>query len=409
MAGPNYQGYTAGQKLATTFGDAGDITKTYGTDFSEDRQRVEDALMARMQTQLDRDQGRLDQKLANQGIRIGSDAFSSGQADFGRNVNDARMAAILAGGQEQSRMVGLERDRAMFENDAQNQNYGQLFGRATFGNNATQGNNDNSYRATAGNNQNETSRMNAELAKIQAQNAARSQYVQEQLTLRNQPINETTALMSGSQVQQPNFQPTNMPTIPTVDMAGLINDNYQQRSNNAMAQYQAQQGVLGGLMGLGSAAIMASDKRVKKDVKKVGRLGNQNLYEFHYKGEDKGNPKTVGFMAQEVERTFGFLVDIYRGTAASDLGDFRIGTDLIGSFDWQACRHLFFCSQCAVRFRLAAIDLLHVPAIVSAEDGPIASGDDIIISCWIASLLKFEPRLLQLHLPNRITLLLNAL
>lgn len=311
MAGPNYQGYTAGQKLATTFGDAGDITKTYGTDFSEDRQRVEDALMARMQTQLDRDQGRLDQKLANQGIRIGSDAFSSGQADFGRNVNDARMAAILAGGQEQSRMVGLERDRAMFENDAQNQNYGQLFGRATFGNNATQGNNDNSYRATAGNNQNETSRMNAELAKIQAQNAARSQYVQEQLTLRNQPINETTALMSGSQVQQPNFQPTNMPTIPTVDMAGLINDNYQQRSNNAMAQYQAQQGVLGGLMGLGSAAIMASDKRVKKDVKKVGRLGNQNVYEFRYKGEGEGSPKTTGFMAQEVERKNpGAVLDI---------------------------------------------------------------------------------------------------
>lgn len=298
---PQYQSYSAGQKLATSFGDAGDITKSYNTDFSEDRQRVEDALWERQQPYMKRDLDALQQSLADQGIRIGSDAYSAGMDDYGRSVNDARLATILGAGQEQSRLVGLERDRAMFENDAQQQNFNQLLGRATFSNTGVQGNNDNAYRATAGNNQNETARLNAELAKLNAQNAQRSQYVNEQFALRNQPINEISALMSGSQVQSPNFVNTNMPTIPTVDTAGLINENYNQRANNAMAQYNAQQGVLGGLFGLGANMIMASDRRVKKDVKKVGRLGNQNVYQFRYKGEDKTSPKTVGFMAQEVE------------------------------------------------------------------------------------------------------------
>ncbi|MEZ5781813.1 MAG: tail fiber domain-containing protein [Rhizobiaceae bacterium] len=299
---PNYSSYSPGQKLATSFGDAGEITKTYNTDFSEDRQRVEDALWERQQSDLNLQLDRLQQQLANQGIRIGSDAYGSGMDDYGRTVNDARLATILAAGQEQSRLVGLERDRALFENAAQGQNYDQLYGRAAFGNAATQGNNDNAYRATAGNNQNETARLNAALAQFNAQNQSRTQAVNEQFALRNQPINEISALMSGSQVNNPNFVNTNMPTIPTTDIAGLIQQDFQNQSSNAMAQYQAGQGIMGGLFGLGSAAIMASDRRVKKDVKKVGRLGNQNLYEFRYKSDGKDTPKTVGFMAQEVER-----------------------------------------------------------------------------------------------------------
>lgn len=298
---PNYSSYSTGQKLATSFADAGDITKTYGTDFSEDRQRVEDALWERQQPYMKRDLETLQQQLADQGIRIGSDAYGAGMDDYGRTVNDARLATILGAGQEQSRLVGLERDRAMFENDAQNQNYNQLLGRATFGNTATQTMNDNSYRATAGNNQNETARLNAELAKLNAQNAQRTQYVNEQFALRNQPINEITALMSGGQVSNPNFVNSNMPTIPTTDVAGLIQQDYANKTNAAMAQYNASQGLFGGLLGLGANAIMASDRRVKKDVKKVGRLGNQNVYEFRYKNEGKGARKTIGFMAQEVE------------------------------------------------------------------------------------------------------------
>src|SRR5690606_18316594 len=75
--------------------------------------------------------------------------------------------------------------------------------------------------------------------------------LQAMLTERNQPLNEITALLSGSQVSQPNFVPTQGERVPTVDMASLINDNYQSRLA-AWQQKQAQQGgILGGLFGLG--------------------------------------------------------------------------------------------------------------------------------------------------------------
>jgi hypothetical protein len=84
----------------------------------------------------------------------------------------------------------------------------------------------------------------------------RGEAVQEALTARNQPINEITALMSGSQVAQPNYINPNEPTIPTTDTAGIINQNYQQRLQNYQIQQAQQQQMLGGLFGLGSAALM---------------------------------------------------------------------------------------------------------------------------------------------------------
>jgi hypothetical protein len=77
----------------------------------------------------------------------------------------------------------------------------------------------------------------------------RGQAVQEALAQNSAPINNLTALLSGSQVSQPNFVNANMPTIPTTDVAGLINTNYNQKLQ-AWQQNQAQTGqILGGLFG----------------------------------------------------------------------------------------------------------------------------------------------------------------
>lgn len=71
---------------------------------------------------------------------------------------------------------------------------------------------------------------------------------------RSNPINEISALLSGSQIQQPNYVSTPSTQLPTVDYAGLINQNYQQK----LAQSNAAMGGLFGLAGtLGSAALMA--------------------------------------------------------------------------------------------------------------------------------------------------------
>jgi hypothetical protein len=84
----------------------------------------------------------------------------------------------------------------------------------------------------------------------------RSQAVSEALAERNQPINEITALMSGSQVSQPQFQ--NIPTsqMPTVDRAGLEMAQYGADSARYQQQQAGVQNIMGGLFGLGSGMLM---------------------------------------------------------------------------------------------------------------------------------------------------------
>jgi hypothetical protein len=169
-----------------------------------------------------------------------------------------------------------------------------------------------------------------------AQDNARARALQEQLALRNQPINEITALMSGSQVATPQFGIAQSAMIPTTDFAGI----QQQGFGNQMANYQQQnanyQAMLGGLFGLGSSAITGgmfggggmpgaaagrsiaaggnignfsgggnrppSDIRLKADIEPHGERGGHNWYKFRYVWEDPGTIHE-GVMAQEVMQT----------------------------------------------------------------------------------------------------------
>lgn len=212
------------------------------TDFSADRQKVEDALMARLQPKMDQDRTRLETQLANSGIQLGSDAYSRAMNDNSQATNDARLGAILSAGQEQSRLTQLN-------------------------------------------------------------NSTRAQAMQEAYANRNQPINEISALMSGSQVSQPNFVNANMPNIPTTDVAGLINTNYDQQ----VAAYQQKAGatnaILGGLFGLGGKMIGLSDDDAKKDKERIADIApGMGLWKFHYKGEKASSPLRLGLMASEVEK-----------------------------------------------------------------------------------------------------------
>lgn len=83
----------------------------------------------------------------------------------------------------------------------------------------------------------------------------RGQAIQEQLTQRNQPINEITALLSGSQVSQPNFMSTPGMNMPTTDYAGLVNQNYAQQVAAANQRAAGQGQLLGGLFGVGAGAL----------------------------------------------------------------------------------------------------------------------------------------------------------
>jgi hypothetical protein len=85
--------------------------------------------------------------------------------------------------------------------------------------------------------------------------SGRGQAFGEGQAIRNQPINEISALMSGSQVNQPNFGTFNQGQIPTTDNAGLINANYNQRFGNWQQEAANQSALVGGLFGLGSGLL----------------------------------------------------------------------------------------------------------------------------------------------------------
>lgn len=86
----------------------------------------------------------------------------------------------------------------------------------------------------------------------------RGQAFGEAVQQRNQPINEITALLSGSQVSAPNVSVAQPSGAPTTDVAGLINQNYNQRLQRSQQQGAFGQSLLGGLFGLGSSAILAA-------------------------------------------------------------------------------------------------------------------------------------------------------
>lgn len=127
----------------------------------------------------------------------------------------------------------------------------------------------------------------------------RQQGFSEALAQRNQPINEISALLSGSQVANPAQMSAPGPQtgVAGVDYTGLVSDNYKAE----VAAYNSQMNALGGLFGLGANWIMKSDRRSKRDIKKVGELKNGlGWYEFNYKTDDKDAPIRQGVMSDEV-------------------------------------------------------------------------------------------------------------
>ncbi|MBX5227638.1 tail fiber domain-containing protein [Rhizobium sp. NLR9b] len=121
------------------------------------------------------------------------------------------------------------------------------------------------------------------------------------LTERNQPLNEISALMSGSQVHQPSYVNTPATQLPTVDQAGLINENFNQKMGLYNQQLAQSNAAMGGLFGLGGSLLggwAKSDRRLKEDIRRVGTLDNGlPVYAFRYK---EGGPMQIGLMSDDV-------------------------------------------------------------------------------------------------------------
>lgn len=112
------------------------------------------------------------------------------------------------------------------------------------------------------------------------------------LTLRNAPYNELASIRSATPIQNPTFQATAQSNAGSTDVAGNI---YKSASLDAANSNN----FMNGLFSLGSAAVMASDRRLKRDIARVGETPRMKLplYTFRYLWSDILH---VGVMAQEV-------------------------------------------------------------------------------------------------------------
>lgn len=205
----------------------------------------------------DRSEESLRSQLANQGINAGTDAFASEMQAFNKGKGDAYAAAEFAA-----------RNQALADRQQQ---VSELSGQRGIN-------------------------WSEALQQYQLDDQA-------DFNARARPLNEITALTSGSQLY---YQPTqagapNQYNIAGTDIAGIM----QQGFANQMAGYQAnlsqQNALLGGLAQLGSAAITASDRRLKRDAEYLGvdEHGNR-LWSYNYVWDAPDAPRRVGVMADEV-------------------------------------------------------------------------------------------------------------
>jgi hypothetical protein len=314
--------FNPGIPLQTGFDSGGAITQDYGPadNYSADRQRVEDSLMARMNPSLQIQQQGIQQQLADQGIRYGSQAYNDAMLQYSQQANDARYGAISQAGQEQQRMDAMAAQRAAFQNAAQQQGYEQNLGQGTFYNNAANTLfQQNAAQATFANS-GLAQQVNQAQSGFNAAEAARNQWLQEQYANRNQPINEISALMSGSQVSQPNFVNAPSTQIPTTDIAGITQQGFQNQMGLYNTQMQQSNALLGGVLGLG-AGVLKSDRREKDDIDKIGTVFAANtdgarrklpIYQYSYK-DDPDSVRHIGPMAQDVEKITPEAVEEHEG------------------------------------------------------------------------------------------------
>lgn len=276
------------------------------------------------------------QRMVNQGLQEGTEAYDKAFANFSRERNDAYSSA---------------RNQALAQAlGAQNQFFGQSAANAQMGNQMGQFNASNSLQAQGMNLQDRNSLLGlglqaqgmgmqdrqfganlglqygqlgqqAQLANASnwlqgmglgeghrqfnanfgfGQERADMQDLMSLLGYGQQTTNYNNSLLGIDQQRAgalfgliPGLTPTQL------DVMGAANMWNQQHMQGRQMQADARNGTMQALGQLGGAAMMMSDARMKTDVQKVGKLDNGlNVYSYRYAF---GGPIHIGVMAQEVE------------------------------------------------------------------------------------------------------------
>jgi hypothetical protein len=268
-------------------------------------------------------QGVTAQQLQNAGI---GQNFAQGQAanaarnqavnqNFGQGLS-AQQAQNAASQQLYNQYMGVQglQNQAVGQNQqaalaqqqaaltAQQQGFGQQVTQQNLGNQSIAQNQQAALQqqqaALAAQNQ----QYNQLLQGAQFGNTAQQQSLQQQLALRNQPLNEISGLMSGSQIQMPQFQGyqgANVAGTPVMQGAMAQGQSAMDQYGIQSANVNAQNAGLYNLLGAGGAAgiMKYSDRRLKSNIERIGThpLGI-GVYEY-----DIFDRRERGVMADEVE------------------------------------------------------------------------------------------------------------
>jgi hypothetical protein len=226
------------------------------------RERVEQALMDRLNPQLQQARQAQEDALLLQGQGRGGRAWQTAQQDLSRRESDALTSAILGAGQEQQRQFAMDLANLQAQRQGQEALYGlQSANRKRALQEAL------ALRQFAGQEQQRQFAM--DLANLQAQrqgqealyglqSATRGRALQEALALRQLPLSEINALRTGSQPNIPQFQPFQGSQVQAAPVFQAGQMGYQAALNQANAQNAAQSSLFGGLTGLGGSVLGAA-------------------------------------------------------------------------------------------------------------------------------------------------------
>jgi hypothetical protein len=128
------------------------------------------------------------------------------------------------------------------------------------------------------------------------QNSSRAAGLNELTQLRQMPMNEIMALLSGTQVNQPQFNgPAQTSGWNPADIYGAGRDTYNANVANNNANNARRAAPWNALTSLSSAWLGRSDRRLKSHITRIGTTdGGQPLYRYIMHGRPQ-----VGVMADE--------------------------------------------------------------------------------------------------------------
>ena len=205
---------------------------------------VADQFNQRMEPKFERDTQAMETQLRNQGLKPGDEAYDQQMKQNSQNINDARQQmadqAMLASGNEASRMQGLDIGAGSYNTQQ------------------------------------------------------RQQQIAEAMQKRGFSLNEINALISGQQVAMPN--------MPGFNQAGKADTTqYMTAAQNQYSAAQdaanAQNATISGIANLAGGAMAFSDRRLKSNVTLLGIVRGLRIYVYTIFGK-----LDVGVMSDEIDQ-----------------------------------------------------------------------------------------------------------